>query len=116
MRNSASTFATDGKNCAEDRDTASTFRLQCVVCSQPSETSNVLPATGLACPECKFALSEVNGIFRCLAPDRELHFEQFVREYELVRSGERLIIGRLLPGVAFQGPDRPQRLAVADLR
>jgi ubiquinone/menaquinone biosynthesis C-methylase UbiE len=89
MRNSASTtFATDGKNCAEDRDTASTFRLQCVVCSQPSETSNVLAATGLACPECKFVLSEVNGIFRCLAPDRELHFEQFVREYELVRSGE----------------------------
>jgi SAM-dependent methyltransferase len=30
----------------------------------------------------------VNGIFRCLAPGRELYFRQFIREYGLVRTKE----------------------------
>jgi SAM-dependent methyltransferase len=33
-------------------------------------------------------MSEHNGIFRALAPERELHFRRFIREYETVRAQE----------------------------
>jgi SAM-dependent methyltransferase len=49
---------------------------------------DLIGSTSSSCLECGFVLSEVNGIFRCLAADRELHFRQFIREYGLVRSKE----------------------------
>jgi SAM-dependent methyltransferase len=42
----------------------------------------------LACTGCGFLISQVDGIFRAVAPDRELHFRQFIREYEMVRAKE----------------------------
>jgi len=33
-------------------------------------------------------MAEQNGIFRALAPERESHFRQFIREYEMVRAQE----------------------------
>jgi SAM-dependent methyltransferase len=62
------------------RETVSALRLRCPVCQKTLETS--------ACSGCGFVMSEVNGIFRALTPDRETHFDRFIREYEIVRAKE----------------------------
>jgi SAM-dependent methyltransferase len=65
------------------------LQLRCPVCLQemaalnPAELSNEP-----ACGSCGFVILSRNGIWRALAPGREDHFRQFVREYESVRSQE----------------------------
>ena len=62
------------------REAVSALRLRCPICYKALETS--------ACSGCGFAIPEVNGISRALTPDREAHFDQFIREYEMVRAKE----------------------------
>jgi SAM-dependent methyltransferase len=69
-------------------ESASTLRLQCPVCSHSLHTSDLRDGPHSACSECGFMLSEVDGIFRSLPPDRTSYFAQFIREYELVRAKE----------------------------
>jgi ubiquinone/menaquinone biosynthesis C-methylase UbiE len=40
------------------------------------------------CSGCDFVISEVNGILRALSPESKAHFEQFVRDYQVVRTKE----------------------------
>lgn len=61
--------------------------LQCVVCSQPMHAPTTSKTAG-GCRRCGFQMSKVNGIFRCLAPERALHFQRFIQDYESVRSSE----------------------------
>jgi SAM-dependent methyltransferase len=79
------TTMADGGSDPQHWENGPTLRLQCPVCSHPGRTPD---RPHLACPECGFLLSEVNGILRSLPPGRELCFEQFIREYELVRAKE----------------------------
>src|SRR5579859_2772021 len=81
------TFAAVDENSTHALEAEPALRLQCVICSRILVKSGGLDSEWV-CPQCGFELSTVKGIFRCLAPGRELHFEQFVREYELVRSKE----------------------------
>lgn len=69
-------------------DIGSKPRLQCPVCTRPVRESDPPGLPRLVCSECGFLLSEINGIIRCLAPDRKSYYEQFIREYELVRAKE----------------------------
>ena len=73
---------------AQNRETTHALRLQCPVCVTPQHLPDLRGGTSWACPKCGFVLSEVRGVSRGLAPDRELHFQQFIREYELVRTQE----------------------------
>ena len=57
------------------------IQLQCPACQRALCDSQV-------CSGCGFHLSEVDGIFRALVPERKLALGQFIREYELVRAKE----------------------------
>jgi SAM-dependent methyltransferase len=72
----------------QDKEPFATPGLQCPVCVPPQHLSNLRGGGPWPCARCGFVLSEVNGIFRGLAPDRDSHFRQFIREYELVRAQE----------------------------
>jgi SAM-dependent methyltransferase len=61
-------------------------RLQCPSCQEMFVTSEALRE--LTCSGCGFVMSEYNEILCALTPDRELHFRQFIREYEMVRAKE----------------------------
>ena len=55
----------------------------------------------------------VDGIWRCLSPDRAAYFEQFCREYEIVRESEGrramdTITLQKLPYGAHPAPQGPQ--------
>lgn len=75
----------DKKDGARQSNGASVLRLQCPVCAHGLEMHG---SPDSSCLACGFVVSEVNGIFRCLTVDRERHFRQFIREYELVRAKE----------------------------
>ena len=50
---------------------------------------NLLDASARsACGQCGFVLLNTEGIWRALAPDREERFQQFMQEYQTVRSQE----------------------------
>jgi SAM-dependent methyltransferase len=63
------------------------LRLRCPNCRQDLAASDAVSARQ-TCSECGFVISEVNGILRALAPDRELYFQEFVAHYEAVRTKE----------------------------
>jgi SAM-dependent methyltransferase len=69
-----------------DGEIASQIQLRCPACHHGpcgwSSTSEQL------CSACGFVLSEFNGIYNALPPDRESAFQQFVRDYESVRAIE----------------------------
>jgi SAM-dependent methyltransferase len=69
-------------------ESTSTLRLQCPVCSHSLRMSELRDCPHEAWSKCGFMLSEVDGIFRSLPPDRKSYFSQFIREYELVRAKE----------------------------
>jgi ubiquinone/menaquinone biosynthesis C-methylase UbiE len=60
------------------------FALRCPVCKRPFSGSDL----GGACSQCGFELFYVDGILRALPKQRELHFHQFIRDYEMVRAKE----------------------------
>jgi ubiquinone/menaquinone biosynthesis C-methylase UbiE len=64
------------------------LQLQCPVCGQKVYLFDFRDMAAWNCPKCGFVLSEMDGIFRCLTQEREQHFRQFIREYELVRAKE----------------------------
>jgi SAM-dependent methyltransferase len=87
MSNSAATpTLTADRATASVRETASSLRLQCPICQQLLLPSGMF--SNPVCSGCGFVMSELNGIFRALSPDRELHFSQFVRDYEMIRAKE----------------------------
>lgn len=69
--------------------TAVRLRLRCPACLQVVTTIDLAEASAKPiCPSCGFIFFNVQGIWKALAPEREEHFRQFVREYESVRSHE----------------------------
>jgi SAM-dependent methyltransferase len=64
----------------------SSLRLRCPICQKTLAVSGMSPQP--TCSECGFVMSEVNDILCTLTPDRESHYTQFVREYEMVRARE----------------------------
>ncbi len=63
------------------------LRLRCPACRQDFPAFHSASARH-ACSGCGFVISEMGGILRALAPGRELHFQQFVEQYEAVRVKE----------------------------
>jgi len=82
------------------------LHLQCVVCGQPWPSATTSKGASNGCPRCGFRILKENGIFRCLAPDRAVHFQRFIQDYELVRSSE---------GRGSASPDYYLRLPFKDL-
>lgn len=66
---------------------AATLRvqLQCPACSQPIGR---ITDERVACASCAFTISNVDGIYRALPPDRKRHFSRFMAEYQAVREQE----------------------------
>jgi len=62
------------------------LELQCPSCRKPMLNSESCPEN--LCAACGFALSEQNGIIRALPWERQLYFQQFIHDYELVRAKE----------------------------
>jgi SAM-dependent methyltransferase len=61
--------------------------LTCWQCSAPLiELSDEAPAA--TCPHCHTITTRVDGIWRCLPPDRAAFFKPFMTEYEFIRSAE----------------------------
>ena|SRR5579863_4924443 len=94
----AATSATDSK---ESR----TARLRCPGCEHGFANDATAPFQ-LTCPACGFAIPEVNGIMRALTPEGKTRFEQFVRDYEVVRAKE---------GWGSETPDYYRALPFKDL-
>src|SRR6516165_7883732 len=69
-------------------ETHARLQLQCPVCGQSVYLFDFLGMAGWICPKCGFVLSCRDGILRFLTQEREQHFRQFIREYELVRAKE----------------------------
>lgn len=65
----------------------SPLRLCCPNCRRDIPAS-YSASTHHTCAGCGFVISEVDGILRALAPNRELDFQQFVEQYETVRAKE----------------------------
>jgi ubiquinone/menaquinone biosynthesis C-methylase UbiE len=65
----------------------SRLRLRCPGCRQDFPVADPASARH-SCSGCGFVISEVRGILRALAPDREQYFQQFVHQYETVRTKE----------------------------
>lgn len=86
MSNSAVLASTEHENRVQKRRPSLT--LQCSACRNPLPTVDLSESLSSVCSECGFILAIENDIFRCLAPACQLHFAQFVREYELVRKKE----------------------------
>lgn len=65
------------------------LQLKCPVCSREMNDFDAMdishPAT---CSACCFTVSNQEGIWRALAPDREERFHQFIQEYQKVREIE----------------------------
>lgn len=63
--------------------------LRCPRCLESRGTLDALdPSCRPSCRRCDFVFLNSQGIWRTLAPDREEHFRQFVREYQAVRALE----------------------------
>jgi SAM-dependent methyltransferase len=82
------TSAIIGDGSVKSSGSVRSLRLQCPVCSHPFSASATSVSADTVCPECGFVLSEIDGVFRALPSDRKLYFDQFMREYELVRTKE----------------------------
>jgi SAM-dependent methyltransferase len=72
---------------ATDSKDTRTLRLRCPRCEHGFPNDVAAPFQ-LTCPQCGFAIPEVNGIVRALTPEGKTHFERFVRDYEVVRAKE----------------------------
>jgi SAM-dependent methyltransferase len=59
--------------------------LACPRCRSPLELAT---PDAVRCPSDDLRFPRVDGIWRCLLPERAPHFAQFMREYETVRRGE----------------------------
>jgi len=65
------------------------LQVKCPVCSRDMTALDAMdPFATAICSGCRFTLSNREGIWRALAPDREEAFRQFVHEYQQVRSIE----------------------------
>jgi SAM-dependent methyltransferase len=75
--------------------------LQCPSCHHPLATIDygcpMLHDTGFRCQNCSFLLTNEQGIWKALPPDRQRYYEQFVMEYQFVRAAE----GRGSPDASF---------------
>lgn len=61
------------------------FTFACPRCHAPLE---IVAAGAMRCPDDGLSFQRVDGIWRCLLPERAPIFAQFVQEYETVRQGE----------------------------
>lgn len=85
----------------------STLKLRCPQCFENMGVFDPLDATARpVCAQCGFVLLNSKGIWEALAPDREEHFRQFIREYQTVRAKE---------GRGSSGPNFYLALPYADL-
>ena len=65
------------------------LHVRCPGCSRDMNALDALdPSATATCAECRFALSNRDGIWRALAPGRQEKFRQFVDEYQKVRTLE----------------------------
>jgi len=65
------------------------LRLRCPACAYP--LGPLISSTGVQtakCPRCQGELRKAQGIWKCLTPEREKRFRQFVLDYESVRARE----------------------------
>ena len=66
--------------------------LQCPSCGHPLGTISygapMLLDSGFRCPSCSFFLTNDQGIWKALPPERERYYERFVMEYQIVRAAE----------------------------
>src|SRR5437763_5509533 len=63
--------------------------LQCPACGTDSEEPFGREVVSpLACRACGFILTDHEGIWRALAPGRELKYARFMEEYQTVRQRE----------------------------
>jgi SAM-dependent methyltransferase len=77
-----------GSTTTPYREDIRTLRLRCPSCEHGFPNDDVTERFQLACPACGFAIPNVNGILRALTPERKTQFDQFVRDYEVVREKE----------------------------
>jgi SAM-dependent methyltransferase len=76
-------------------ETRNALSLRCPRCHRTFIDVNVYRPTRAACSACGFLIVEENGIVRTLTPARKARFEQFLRDYTLVRQNEGW--GSLMP-------------------
>src|SRR5512143_1094748 len=62
------------------------FQFACPICRAPLTP---LDATRQRCPADETIYECRAGIWRFLTPDRQAHYEQFMREYQIVRQAEQ---------------------------
>jgi len=60
----------------------------CPTCGTEMGSLDDSSSRDIYCQRCTFVIRERNGIVRALRPERELHFRQFVKQYETVRTRE----------------------------
>lgn len=68
-------------------DTMRKLRLLCPNCRQHS-ADVISSETAQRCRICGFWISEKNGIYRALRPERQEYFERFIEQYSAVRAKE----------------------------
>src|SRR5690242_4759286 len=74
---------------SNDAAPARALSVSCPVCraeAGPLRANN--DETELTCPDCRFAIKRVRGIWRAMAPARDDKFRRFVDEYQTVRLQE----------------------------
>jgi SAM-dependent methyltransferase len=79
--------ALGGTAFADTRQGAPALRLRCPMCQTGIQLASAA-GDGRCCSSCGFGIREHNGIIRALTPARKARFEQFVREYKVVREQE----------------------------
>src|ERR1700739_3860322 len=62
--------------------------LSCPACRSEMTKLDALLSGDFYCQRCTFVIREKNGILRALRPGRDLHFRQFIEQYETVRTRE----------------------------
>jgi SAM-dependent methyltransferase len=99
---------TVGAHEEDSREDNAAVRLQCPACGSriPDVDIGVGGPLQVVCLGCGFVMTEANGILRALTPASKTRFEQFVRDYEVVREKE---------GWGSQTPDYYLALPFKDL-
>ncbi|HZD58634.1 MAG TPA: methyltransferase domain-containing protein [Anaerolineales bacterium] len=78
-------LATDDTLPGSHNASACPFDFACPGCHSPLQS---MAPDELTCPEDGQVYPKIDGIWRLLRPGRSVDFEQFIREYEIVRSQE----------------------------
>jgi SAM-dependent methyltransferase len=91
MKNSAVEIPADQTSASEPARQLK-ISLKCPSCGEDigaiSYGAPLMLETGLRCANCSFLLANEQGIWKALPDERQIHYQQFLTEYQTVRAAE----------------------------